>query len=256
MKKNISIVLLCFLLLIKGLYAQKEDSFTILSNAQKQIDFAFLESFREGDVLPLQREEDLLNKISIKNSETITHYKNYWISYVKYKKALYYFRFNKKKKSEEEVANSIKLLESIENKNSEIFSLLSLQQSFYFQFIPKQEFIIYLNKITENLEKAIVLNSKNLRAYYVNANYDFYTPEEYGGGKKTEKMLLNAVSLNDKSENSSFAPSWGKQLSFDLLIQHYLKKEELEKAKKYYQQAIKIYPFSSILGKHEKIVMK
>lgn len=255
MKKNISTVL-CFLVLHTSLYAQNKDYFSILSNAQKQIDLAFLESFREGDVLPLKREEDLLNKISIKNSKTIAHYKNYWISYVKYKKSLYYFRVNEKEKSKEEVANSIKLLESIENKNSEIFSLLSLQQSFYFQFISKQEFMIYLNKITENLEKAVALNSKNLRAYYVNANYDFYTPKEYGGGKKAENMLLKAISLNEKSENSSFAPSWGKQLSFDLLIQHYLKKEELENAKKYYQQAIKLYPSSSILYKHEKIIMK
>ena len=68
MKKNISTVL-CFLVLHTSLYAQNKDYFSILSNAQKQIDLAFLESFREGDVLPLKREEDLLNKISIKNSK-------------------------------------------------------------------------------------------------------------------------------------------------------------------------------------------
>ena len=250
------IILSFFLTLFIGSYAQKNNSFTILSSAQKEIDKAFIKSFQKDTILFLQQKELLLNKIVSENSKTLDYYKKYWLSYIKYKKAIFYFKSGKKEKVKVEISKSIKFLEDIKNKNSEIYSLLALQQSFNFQFVPKQNFMIYLNKITENMEKSISLNPKNLRAYYVNANYDFYTPEEYGGGRKAEKMLLKAISLNDKSENSSFSPSWGKELSFDLLIQLYLKKKNLKAAKKQYQQAIKLYPKSILLSKYKKTLYK
>lgn len=251
MKKKI--IYLCLFIFLANSYAQKKETFDILSNAQNTIDLAFLNAFKKDTVLPLQNQEELLNKIVVGNSKNIGYYKNYWTSYLKYKKAIFYFKLDNKKKSKEEASASIKLLEFIEDKDSEVYALLSLVQSFNFQFIPKQNFMVYLNKSIKNLDKSISLNPKNLRAYYVNASYDFYTPEEYGGGKKTEQMLLKAISIDEKTSKSSFAPFWGKELSFDLLIQYYLKKKSIQLAKKYYKQALNLYPTSHAIRRHKEI---
>ncbi|UWS40271.1 hypothetical protein [Riemerella anatipestifer] len=111
-----------------------------------------------------------------------------------------------------------------------------------------------MKRIDENLEKAITLNHKNLRAYYVNASYDFYTPEEYGGGAKTEKYLLKAITLNDRTSTSTFSPHWGKELSYGLLIEYYIKKKNKRLAEKYYQESVKKYPNSNYFNRYLKLI--
>ena len=52
------------------------------------------------------------------------------------------------------IADAIKIIEYIDEKDSEIYSLLALEQSFNFQFIPRQEFMVYsVSKKTPVFEK-------------------------------------------------------------------------------------------------------
>lgn len=90
-----------------------------------------------------------------------------------------------------------------------------------------------MGKIKDNLEKSIAFDKNNLRAYYVNASYDYYTPKEFGGGQKSDRLLLEAISSPSATSPSPFAPSWGKEDSYRILIEFYIKNDNEETASKY-----------------------
>jgi tetratricopeptide (TPR) repeat protein len=133
-------------------------------------------------------------------------------------------------------------LEEIGNKDSEYDSLLAYEQVFYFQFVKRQDMFIFMNKLSKSLKLAMELGASNPRAFFVNGYYDYYTPKEYGGKKKTEELLLKAINLNNSPR--PFAPTWGVADSYSLLIQYYLENGDKAKANAMFLQAIKLFPTS------------
>lgn len=67
-------------------------------------------------------------------------------------------------------------------------------------------------KFGQLLTKAKSLNPENPRIYYLEGSSMFFTPEEFGGGKKRAKPILEKA--NEKFSNfkpqSSVHPNWGK----------------------------------------------
>ena len=92
--------------------------------------------------------------------------------------------------------------------------------------------------------QAISLDSANLRAYYVYASNDFYTPEAFGGGQEAEKYLLKALSLPTQKIANEYLPSWGKEEAYELLIKLYIKQEKWGLAKKFFHQGLAEFPES------------
>lgn len=244
MKTLLVISIIFNLLLYEPITAQQKEEFGILNNIQMKIDSSFLRSFSDSSINPLEVIEDELIKLDKKSdiSENLNYFVNYWLSYLKYHKSIYYLKNNILGKSEKENREAINLLEEYQNKDSEIYALLTLEQSFNFQFIPKQEIFVYMKKVADNRNRANLLDKENIRALYVKASYDFYTPKEYGGGHEVESILLDAIKLKPKRSVSSFAPSWGMELIYDLLIRFYLKTKDKENAKKYFYKAIELFP--------------
>ena len=166
----------------------------------------------------------------------------YWQGYLQYYCAIYHIQADNKSASEQEVKSGIDILNNINNKNSEDLAMLALLQSFSIQFKSGIEAGSVSSKVKSNVKKAIKLDDQNLRAYYVAGSNDFYTPEQYGGGKEVENYLLKAVSLPDQQIKSIYLPSWGKDLAYEMLIKWYIKKEDWANAKKYFQIANGLYP--------------
>jgi len=88
------------------------------------------------------------------------------------------------------------------------------------------------------------LDSTNVRAYFVYGSNDFYTPEQYGGGKEAEKYLLKAISMPTQKEKNNILPSWGKEEAYEILIRLYIKKENWDLAEKYFHEGIEEFPDS------------
>lgn len=172
----------------------------------------------------------------------------YWQSYLQYYYSIYKIRNGTKEESEEELNVGIKILESIKNKNSEDYALLGMLQSFSIQFKEGMLAGIASGSVKENVKKALKLDDQNIRAYYVAGSNDFYTPESFGGGKKAEGYFLKAVALPEQKMPNEYLPSWGKDSSYEMLIKFYIKKENWENAKKYYQEAVKSYPDSYVIN--------
>jgi len=190
-------------------------------------------------------ENNALNKLNIR-LENLYKAKNqnlilYWRSYLKFYSSINYLIKGDNKSAENAINNGIELIQSVEKKYSEDYALLAMIQSFSIQFNPGNAMYISVD-IKKNVNSAISLDSTNMRAWYVLASNDFYTPEQYGGGKEAEKYLLKAISLPAQKIKNDYLPSWGKEESYEMIIKLYIKKEKWDLAKKYFQEGITTFP--------------
>jgi hypothetical protein len=195
----------------------------------------------------MSQKNDALNELSIQ-LENLYKAKTqnlilYWRSYLQFYLSINYLSKGDTRSAENEINKGIELMKSIEKKNSEDYALLAMLQSFSIQFDSPNA--MYISEvINKNVNSAISLDSSNLRAWYVSASYDFYTPVQYGGGKKAEKYLLKAISLPAQRIQNGYLPSWGKEESYALLISLYIQNEKWDLAKKYFQEGITAFPKS------------
>ena len=213
-------------------------------NIQDRIMTAFTNSFVVQNNSELVA---LLDEMAISYGNSKNCMFLYWQGYAYYYNSIIQLKSSDRKSANEELNKGIKTLESIETKNSEDYALLSMLYSFSCQFLSFPEIIHASEHAAKYIDKALKLDENNLRAYYVLANNDYYTPEVYGGGVKVEQSLLKALSLPIQSANNSYSPSWGRQECFELITNFYLRKGIKEKARKYIEQGLAEYPDSYTL---------
>ena len=223
---------------------QQESPDTLLAGIQNKISYAFIQSIMAKNKSPLQKIGNELELLSKENKQNLI---TYWRAYLQFYTSIFYFKNGNKKVAEKEIDKGIDWLKKMKHKNSEDYALLALLQGFGIQFKGIKAIFI-AGDIKENAKTAIALDSTNLRAYYVYASNDFYTPEKYGGGKEAEKYLLKAISLPVQKIKNEYLPSWGKEESYEMLIKLYIKREKWDLAKRYFQEGIKEYPESYIIN--------
>jgi len=213
---------------------------TLLLGIQSKIYDAFIQDMMSKENKALSELSKSLNELNKSKKQNLILY---WQSYLQFYSSIYYLKKGDKKTAEKEIDKGINWLNEMKNKNSEDYALLAMLQGFGIQF-KGMKAIFISEDIKENLKKAIAIDTRNLRAYYVSASNDFHTPFKYGGGKKTEKYLLKAISLPIQKIKNNYLPSWGKEEAYEMLIKFYIKNEKWNLAKKYFQEGIKFYPQS------------
>ena len=227
-------------------YLSSADSIEdLLNNIQVKIDKAFISSIMSNDMSALDNIYGDLEKL---NAEKPNNLINYWMAYTEYQKAICYIKQGDRTKSEASCENGISQLEAIDKMNSEDFALLAYITSFSIQFKGGLKAATTSSKVKKYAEKALELSDKNLRAYYVLGSNDFYTPEQFGGGKKAEGFLTKAVACEHQIIKGDYFPSWGKEGAYELLIKCHIKNKNLDKAKAVYKQAIAEYPESYMIN--------
>jgi len=227
---------------------------SLLFGIQTKIEKTFEESSNSKDITALLDINQSLENLYKTNKQNLIIY---WQSYSQMYLSLYYMTSVKDKKSgEREIKKGIKLLKNIKNKNTEDYALLAYLQLFSIVFNPSMA-VFTSQKSTKNATNSIMIDSTNIRGYYVLANNDFYTPKVFGGGKKVEKYLLKTILLPTQKIKNNYLPSWGGALRYILLIKFYIREEQWGKAKKYYQEAIQLYPTDKqITELSEKLALK
>lgn len=213
---------------------QKVVTDTVLYDAQSKIEKALLNSFKSGKIEPFNVLERQFN---VSNNT----WKPYWNAYLGFYKSIYYLKVGDKVTCEKVVKDGISQLEKIA-KTSEEYALLAYLQSFSVQFHKGMEAGFVSSKVKKNADKAIALNAKNIRAYFVLGSNDFYTPAAFGGGRKVEEYLTKAISISEKQTQDRVLPSWGKDSAYEMLIKFYIKQKKTDLAKKYFADAQKLYP--------------
>jgi hypothetical protein len=224
--------------------AENRVSDSLLFDIQNKIYNAFIKG-------RMSNTNEALNNL---NSDLETMYKTkklglilYWQSYLQFFSSINYLSKSDSKSAATEIGKGIELLNSVEKKNSEDYALLAMLQSFSMQFDFSRAMVLS-EETAQNASLALSLDTANIRAWYILASNDFYTPEQYGGGKKAEKYLLKAISLPSQKINNNYLPSWGKEESYEMLIKLYIKNEKWDLAKKYFQEGKEAFPKSYTIG--------
>lgn len=109
--------------------------------------------------------------------------------------------------------------DSLQSNNSEVSCLRSMIGTLRMIVNPQARFMQYAADINGNLEKAKKQDATNPRPYYLQGQNLRNTPEQFGGGCKPAKPLLEeALKLYaDFKPASSIHPNWGKQQVEDIL---------------------------------------
>lgn len=183
-------------------------------------------------------------------------YARYWQGYVALHESIYYLQQNDRKRAEQIIEDGLTNFQQTTPQRAEDFALLAHMQSFAVQFRHGMAAGIAAAKVKSNAERALKLDARNLRAYYVLGSNDFYTPPRYGGGKKTEGYLLKALAQPDQSTASAQAPSWGREQTYELLVRYYQREKKPALAQKYHAEARRLFPGSSTLAELGKSLDK
>jgi tetratricopeptide (TPR) repeat protein len=222
---------------------------TVLKNIQEKVMDAFVNAkINKSDKGLTDLKQALMNLNSISNNGIVT----YWYSYACYYHAIYQMTGKDNKSAEKILDEGILRLKNASNLNSEHYALLALMESLSIQYASGIEAPFISKRVKQNAEKALQLDSLNLRAYFVLGSNDFYTPEQFGGGKKATAYLTKAVTLKDQSVANPYLPSWGKNSAYEMLIRFYINHKQFVEAKKYYQEAITLYPDNYMITKLSK----
>ena len=218
---------------------------SLLYNVQTKIFDAFMASFQDNSPKQLLELETKLKEYPVQNQLT-----DYWRAYTWYYVAIHYIKSKDREACSKTVDDAIGFLEKTENKNSETYALLAYLQNFSIQFVSGMEAATVSTKIKQNAETALKLDSANIRAWFVMASNDFYTPAAFGGGAKCEEYLLKAVSLNEQPVANPHLPNWGKREAYTMLIGFYVSKNDYPKAREYLNEALRLYPDDYTLNQY------
>ncbi len=218
-----------------------------LDSIQFKIYNSFVKSIIDKSASPLN---SILGDLTNLHRENPNNTILYWEAYLLYYKAIYYLKINDKSNSEKTILEGIDIFKDMQKKNSEDYALFAMLQSFSIQFASGIKASEISGEVKKNLELALDIDPLNLRANYVYASNDFYTPAKFGGRKEVEKYLLKAISLPDQKVNNLFLPSWGKEEAYAMLVRFYIEQEKWDLAKKYYQEGAEIFPESYSINQY------
>lgn len=103
--------------------------------------------------------------------------------------------------------------------NDELYVLEAMAANARLAVDPQNRWQQYGKVFEQKLKKAKSLREDNPRIYYLRGSSLFYTPENFGGGKKAALPYFEkAASLYEKeNETSIMKPSWGKEYNAQLL---------------------------------------
>lgn len=212
-----------------------EDKVALSIFFQDNVDSVINVAFASGNIALIK------NKIKeIENNTAIpSTYKNYWKTYLLYFSAIY---TKNSLKDDDKASEAIdKAIESAEKnlKTSDDYALYAACLSYSVQFSNMVKISNISSKANENANKALELNPKNVRAYYVLTSQNFYTPKMFGGMTKVEEFGIKGINCPNKIDNNFYGATWGKENIYELLVKFYQSEnriEDLAKIKKLAKQ--------------------
>jgi hypothetical protein len=103
--------------------------------------------------------------------------------------------------------------EALESNNSELFCLRQMLATMQMTVDPMTRWMTYGQQASKALADAKKADSTNPRIYFLEGQSTMNTPEQFGGGKKKAKPILEkAVELYTNFQPvSEFHPTWGKE---------------------------------------------
>jgi hypothetical protein len=115
----------------------------------------------------------------------------------------------------------INIADSLEENESEVYTLKGMIAQARLQVDPMNRWMKYGAESTNNFNLAMKLDTLNPRPEYLKGVGLFYTPEQFGGGPKTAKPLLekSLEKFNQFVPENDLMPNWGREMVETLLQQ-------------------------------------
>ena len=115
----------------------------------------------------------------------------------------------------------INIADSLEENESEIYTLKGMIAQARLQVDPMNRWMKYGAESTDNFNQAMKLDNLNPRPEYLKGVGLYYTPEQFGGGPKTAKPLLgkSLEKFNLFVPENDLMPNWGREMVEKLLQQ-------------------------------------
>lgn len=218
----------------------------VLSGLESDILSALI-STREAETTNQLIEIDRsVSNLDVGDNPSLIHYKQYWLAFIKYQISIERMRKGRSEDPQKPLEDAIQILKQVKNKDSEIYALLAMASGLNLQFVPRQNILLEIGDVNEALGKALALDPNNIRAFYANAISDFNTPPEYGGGRRSEGLLKQAIGVKETTPKP-LAPNWGKDLVAALMVEVMIKNGKLEEARSFLADAKNKYPTSLAL---------
>ena len=115
----------------------------------------------------------------------------------------------------------LNIADSLKENESEIYTLKGMIAQARLQVDPMNRWMKYGAESTNNFNKAMQLDTLNPRPEYLKGVGLFYTPEQFGGGPRTAKPLLekSLEKFNSFQPENDLMPNWGREMVEQLLEQ-------------------------------------
>lgn len=203
MKKLFLIALVS--LSVKGTFAQSEKYLAAMKSNIAAIDTSF------------KNPADLLN-LANKFERIATAEKNQWLAYYYAALCQVNYTYMEQDKSKvdaiaDKATELINKADSLQPNNSEISCIKSMIANSHLMVNPMQRYMEYGPEAASYIEAAIQQDPTNPRPEYLKGQGLKYTPEQFGGGCKNAKPVLEASlgKYNIFKPASDIHPNWGKQ---------------------------------------------
>jgi len=207
--KSLSIFVL-FILIFSSLYADDEKYTKAMKKNISQIDSA-------ATVEEIINTANKFERIALAEKEKWLPY--YYASFM-YTLASFSETLNEKKDVYLDYADKFVITaDSLEQNNSEIYTLKGMIAQARMQIDPMNRWMKYGSIADNAFKKAIELNPLNPRPHYLVGVGLFYTPEQFGGGKAAAKPHLEKSfqNFNEYKLENDLLPNWGKNMVEALL---------------------------------------
>jgi len=150
------------------------------------------------------------------NTEWFTHY---YSAYAKTLLGVYEQDQTKKISYFEEAEKNLETAKtSPKGENDEVYALAAMIASMRIGIFPDQ-WQKYSEVFAFNMKKAKEIRKENPRIYYLEGMSKFYTPEMYGGGKKSALPFFQKAAeyFALESDADIRKPSWGKKQNEEMI---------------------------------------
>jgi len=113
------------------------------------------------------------------------------------------------------------IADSLQPNNSEIYTMKGMISQARMQIDPMNRWQKYGTDATTNFTKAMQIDTLNPRPEYLIGVGTYYTPQQFGGGPKTAKPILekSLAKFEKFVPENDLAPNWGKEQVADYLKQ-------------------------------------
>lgn len=221
--------------------AQELNNDTILHGIQDNINRKFVNCMARRSAQPLT---ELVDQLEAGYRETDQNLFRYWQAYALYYTAIYYLQNDEEKMAEKTTDRAIDLLDKLSEKTAEDFALLAYLQSFSISFKAGVKAPFISARSSKNARIALEMAPDNPRAHYVLGNNDYYTPEQFGGGKEVVSYLEKALELSRQQPDNPYLPTWGAENAYEMLMRYYAREDQKDQLRKTIDRALTDFPDS------------